>query len=74
MLKTTDGVRDTLDRVGINQNQILRLTDRLGLSGLVGRLAPEWLKQYVPSDSEGSKRDQKLDQIVWSKSQAVASG
>ena len=70
----TSGTTSALERFDINKQRISKLADRIGVRGIVAELAPEWIKQAVPEDDEGAKRDQKLDRINWEQSRAVASG
>jgi predicted AlkP superfamily phosphohydrolase/phosphomutase len=71
---TTSSATSVLERFDINKQRISKLADRIGVRGLVAALAPERIKQTVPEDDEGAKRDQKLDRIDWERSRAVASG
>lgn len=73
-LKTTTGATDVFERLGVNKQRVSKLADRVGVRKLVATLAPERIKQIVPEDDEGAKRDQKLDRIDWENSRAVASG
>ncbi|MUW13430.1 nucleotide pyrophosphatase [Halorubrum sp. CBA1125] len=70
----TSGTTSVLERFDINKQRISKLADRVGVRGVVAALAPERIKQAVPEDDEGAKRDQKLDRIDWEQSRAVASG
>jgi predicted AlkP superfamily phosphohydrolase/phosphomutase len=71
---TTDSTTSVLEQFDINKQRISKLADRIGVRGLIAALAPERIKQAVPEDAEGAKRDQKLDRIDWEQSRAVASG
>jgi len=71
---TTDSTTSVLERFDINKQRISKLADRIGVRGMIAALAPERIKQAVPEDAEGAKRDQKLDRIDWEQSRAVASG
>ena len=71
---TTDSTTSVLEQFDINKQRISKLADRIGVRGMIAALAPERIKQAVPEDAEGAKRDQKLDRIDWEQSRAVASG
>ena len=74
-LKTTvSSATGVLERFEINKQRISKLADKLGARRLIATLAPEQIKQVVPEDDEGAKRDQKLSRINWEQSRAVASG
>lgn len=73
-LVTDTGVADTLYRMGITTDQLVRVTNRLGVSSIAKRLAPEQLLAYLPDDSGAVNKEGKTDTIVWSETDAVASG
>jgi len=73
-LVTDTGVADSLFRVGITTDRLVRLTTRLGLSGLAKRLAPRRLLAYLPDESGAVNKEGKTDTIVWDETDAVASG
>jgi len=73
-LVTTTETADVFTRIGINKKRIAKLADRIGISGLLSKLAPERLKQSIPADETGFKREQKLEKVDWERSRAVASG
>jgi predicted AlkP superfamily phosphohydrolase/phosphomutase len=73
-LETTRGASSILDRLGVNQTRVSKLAQRLGIHRAVQKLTPELVKQRVPVDEEGAKREQKLDRVDWENTRAVASG
>ena len=73
-LTTETDASDTFAKFGINKQRVSKLANRLGVHDLVTRLAPKSLKEAVPEDEEGFKREQKLDKVNWEESSAVASG
>jgi predicted AlkP superfamily phosphohydrolase/phosphomutase len=73
-LVTEGDATDAFERLGINKARVSKLAHRFGVHDLVTRFAPEGVKQAVPEDEEGFKREQKLDRLDWERSRAVASG
>lgn len=73
-LTTKTDTSDVLSGTGFNKKQLSRLAHRLGVHGLVTRLAPAWLTASIPEDEEGFKREQKLEKVDWGESAAIASG
>lgn len=73
-LVTESGASDAFSLVGINKKRVSKLAHCFGIHDLVVRLAPERLKQSVPEDEEGFKREQKLERVDWEQTRAVASG
>jgi len=73
-LATKSDASDTLAKFGINKQRVSKLANKLGIHSLITRLTPESVKDAVPEDEEGFKREQKLDKVNWSESSAIASG
>lgn len=73
-LVTEGGATDAFSRFGINKKRVSKLAHRFGVHDLVVRLAPERLKESVPEDEEGFKREQKLERVDWKRTRAIASG
>lgn len=73
-LATETDASDTFSKFGINKKRVSSLAHRLGVHGLVTSLTPEFVKNSVPEDEEGFKREQKLEKVDWERSAAVASG
>jgi predicted AlkP superfamily phosphohydrolase/phosphomutase len=73
-LVTETGASDTFSKFGINKKRVSQLAHRLGVHGLITSLTPESVKDAVPEDEEGFKREQKLDKVDWERSDAIASG
>lgn len=73
-LTTESDASDTFAKFGINKQRVSKLANKLGIHGLITRLTPEFVKDAVPEDEEGFKREQKLDKVNWSESSAIASG
>ena len=71
---STSGTTSVLERFNINKKRISKIADRVGIREIVTAAAPEGIKQAVPEDDEGAKRDQKLDRVDWDQSRAIASG
>lgn len=73
-LTTDTEVADTLHSLGITTDRLIRLASKLGVHGLVKRLAPRWVLNYVPNDSGEVKREGKTANVDWEQSEALASG
>ncbi|ERG95723.1 alkaline phosphatase family protein, partial [Haloquadratum walsbyi] len=73
-LVTETGPFNILPEFGINKKRVSQLAHRLGIHGLVTSLAPESIKDAVPEDERGFKREQKLEKVDWERSDAIASG
>jgi predicted AlkP superfamily phosphohydrolase/phosphomutase len=73
-LVTETGSADTFSKLGINKKRVSKLAQRLGVHDLVTSLTPEFVKDSVPEDEEGFKREQKLERVDWERSAAIASG
>ena len=73
-LSTDRNATDLLGRAGLNKKRVSQLAHRFGVHELVVRHAPERLKDSVPDDEEGFKREQKLDRVNWDETSAIASG
>ena len=73
-LATETDASDTFSKFGINKKRVSSLAHRFGVHGLVTSLTPEFIKNSVPEDEEGFKREQKLEKVDWERSAAVASG
>jgi len=73
-LATESDASDTFAKFGINKQRVSKIANKLGVHGLITRLTPEFVKDNVPEDEEGFKREQKLDKVNWEESSAVASG
>ena len=73
-LTTETDASDTFAKFGINKQRVSKLASQLGVHGLITKLTPEFVKDAVPEDEEGFKREQKLDKVDWEQSAAVASG
>ncbi|WP_254546358.1 alkaline phosphatase family protein [Halomarina pelagica] len=73
-LATTRSATDRVGRFGVNKKRVSQLAHRLGVHDLVVRLAPDRLKDAVPDDESGFKREQKLARVDWERSTAIASG
>jgi len=73
-LATEGGATDAFSRIGINKKRVSKLAHRFGIHDLVVRLTPERLKESVPEDEEGFKREQKLERVDWERTRAIASG
>lgn len=73
-LVTESGVSDAFSRFGINKKRISQLAHQLGIHQLITSMTPESVKDAVPEDEEGFKREQKLDRVDWERSDAIASG
>ena len=73
-LTTETDASDTFAKLGINKQRVSKLADQFGVHSLITKLAPEFVKDAVPEDEEGFKREQKLDKVDWEQSAAVASG
>jgi predicted AlkP superfamily phosphohydrolase/phosphomutase len=66
-------VDDYLQSVGINRENALKVAKRLGIVSLLAATVPERIQQLVPQEA-GAKRQRKLEKIVLSETQALASG
>jgi len=73
-LTTQTGTSETFSKLGINKKRVSKLAHRLGVHGLVTKLTPDFVKESVPEDEEGFKREQKLEKVDWDESAAIASG
>ena len=73
-LVTETEAADVLTRYDINKQRISKIAHKLGVHGLITRLAPERLNRSIPDDEGGFKREQKLARVDWDRSTAVASG
>ncbi|NUB93226.1 alkaline phosphatase family protein [Haloterrigena sp. SYSU A121-1] len=73
-LVTETDASDTFSKFGINKKRVSSLAHRFGVHGLVTSLTPEFVKDSVPEDEEGFKREQKLEKVDWEQSSAIASG
>lgn len=73
-LVTESDMTNRFSSIGLNKTQLSRLAHKLGIHGLVTRLAPEKLVNSIPQDQEGFKREQKLKRVNWEQSSAIASG
>jgi predicted AlkP superfamily phosphohydrolase/phosphomutase len=73
-LVTETGASDTFSKVGINKKRVSQLAHRLGVHGLITSLTPDSIKDAVPEDEDGFKREQKLEKVDWERSDAIASG
>ncbi|MWG32900.1 alkaline phosphatase family protein [Halomarina oriensis] len=65
---------DAFVKLGLNKKRASQLAHRFGVHDLVVRHAPERLKNSVPDDEEGFKREQKLERVNWDETTAIASG
>jgi predicted AlkP superfamily phosphohydrolase/phosphomutase len=70
----TEDTADVFSRYGINKKRLSKLAHRLGVHNFVTTLMPDNVKDRIPEDEEGFKREQKLDKVDWERSSAVASG
>lgn len=73
-LVTETDAADTFSTFGINKKRVSSLAHRFGVHSLVTSLTPEFVKDTVPEDEEGFKREQKLEKVDWERSSAIASG
>lgn len=73
-LRRDRNVGDLFLSLGINQRRILGIVEKLHIRDLVAKLTPERLKDSVPTDAQGFKREQKLEKVDWDQTQAIASG
>ena len=69
----TRTVDDYLARAGLDRENLLRVAKRLGLVDTLARVVPERIQKLVPQ-SDGLKRDRKLDAVDLPETKAVASG
>ena len=69
----TRTVDDYLTQVGIDRETVLRAAKRFGLVDTLARVVPERVQRLVPQ-SDGLKRDRKLDAVALPRTKAVASG
>ncbi len=69
----TRTVDDSLARVGLDRETVLRVAKRFGLVDTLARVVPERVQKLVPQ-SDGLKRDRKLDAVDLPRTKAVASG
>lgn len=72
--QTRTGVSGKLANRGINKVRIQNLAKKYGVSEFVKRIVPENIKNRIPEDEHGFKREQKLNKIDWDSTQAIASG
>lgn len=63
-----------LYKLGINQHTLATLASKLGILGLLKRLAPKGLYRNIPSESGEVEKEFKTGKINWRKSRALASG
>lgn len=68
------GGSSTFEQIGINKRKLANILGKLGPARSISKIVPEKLKSRIPEDEMGFKREQKLEQINWEKSQAIASG
>jgi predicted AlkP superfamily phosphohydrolase/phosphomutase len=73
-LATDRSVDDLLGRLGVNKKRVSSLAHDLGVHGLITSLTPGWVERLVPDDETGAKREQKLEKVRWSETDAIASG
>lgn len=73
-LKTESGGSDLMRRIGLSQEDLLRLAKRLGVETLAKKVTPDSLVDLFPQESGGVKREEKLEKVVWGETRAVASG
>jgi len=73
-LETNTEVADTLYRLGINGDRLLRIAGAFGTQRLAKRLAPEWLLNYIPDESGEVARTGKEGTVDWERTDAIASG
>lgn len=73
-LVTETGTSGTFSKLGINKKRVSKLAHRLGVHDLITTLTPNFVKESVPEDEEGFKREQKLEKVDWERSAAIASG
>jgi len=73
-LETDTGVADTLHRLGVNTDRLLRIAGAFGAQRLAKRLAPEWLLNYIPNESGGMERTGKEGTVDWEHTDVIASG
>jgi len=66
-------VDDYLARVGLDRETVLRVAKRAGAVDLLADVVPERIQRLVPQ-SDGLKRDRKLDAVDLPATRAVASG
>lgn len=69
----TRTVDDYLARAGLDRENVLRVAKRFGLVDTLARVVPERVQKLVPQ-SDGLKRDRKLDAVDLPRTKAVASG
>ena len=73
-LVAESGASNAFSRLGINKKRVSQLAHQLGIHRLITSITPESVKDAVPEDEEGFKREQKLDRVDWKQSDAIASG
>lgn len=67
------GVEDVLQRVGLTRENALGVAKRLGLVDALASTVPESIQELIPQ-SAGAKRERKMELIVPTKTDALASG
>lgn len=70
----TEGSGSLFQNMGISQGRILAAIEPFDILQRVASKVPNDLKDRIPEDDQGFKRDQKLELVNWEHSTAVASG
>jgi predicted AlkP superfamily phosphohydrolase/phosphomutase len=63
-----------LYRLGLNEEKLFSMAQKLHLSGIARRVVPKRLRANIPSAIGTMELEQKEDKIIWGKSRAMASG
>lgn len=69
-----DTTSNALLSLGINKESVSHLAHRLGIHDLLTALTPDSIKNRVPDNEAGFRREQKLEHVDWEHSRAIASG
>ncbi|MXR19068.1 alkaline phosphatase family protein [Halobacterium bonnevillei] len=73
-LHLDSGIANSLHRVGLTTDTLIRITSALGIRSLATKLAPQFLLNQIPDGYGEIKRESKTDNIDWGRTEAIASG
>jgi len=67
-------VSDALSDVGITAENLIVLTDRLGIRDIAKKATPKWVIDRIPSEEGEVQRERKTANLNWDKTTVLASG
>lgn len=72
-LTTRTGISTMLDKIGLTKERATRVVEAIGARSLAKK-APSSLKNLLPQEGEGAKREAKSNMVAWDDSLTLASG